>query len=115
VDDATDESTEPETALLLGGGVMLHFSVGADISSWKKWHQGDTLTVGVRSESRAGSLSMVNNARDKNASDDTSLRDAGGRRERRRRRRRGEWKRYIEQTLSVVGTLGLLATPMAVA
>jgi hypothetical protein len=46
VDDATDESTEPETALLLGGGVMLHFSVGADISSWKKWHQGDTLTVG---------------------------------------------------------------------
>jgi hypothetical protein len=57
---------------------------------------------------------MVNNARDKNASDDTSLRDAGGRRER-RRRRRGEWKRYIEQTLSVVGTLGLLATPMAVA
>jgi hypothetical protein len=71
----------------------------------------------VERESRSGSLSTVNNARDENASDDSSLRDAGGpwERRRRRRRRRGEWKRYSEQGLSVVGTLGLPATPMAVA
>jgi hypothetical protein len=102
----------------LGGGVMLHLSVGVDVSSWECWYRGDTLTVGVERESRSGSLSTVNNARDEDASDDSSLRDAGGpweRRRRRRRRRRGEWKRYSEQGLSVVGTLGLPATPMAVA
>jgi hypothetical protein len=33
VDDAVEAGTEPETALLLGGGVMLHLSVGVDVSS----------------------------------------------------------------------------------